>query len=45
VDVEDKNNMKMLSRAPYDNVHYTHQVYNITILEIQNLFATNTLAN
>ena len=26
VDVEDKNNMKLLSRVPYDNVYYTHQV-------------------
>ena len=26
VDVEDKDNMKMLSRVPYDNVYYTHQV-------------------
>ena len=30
VDVEDKNDMKMLSRVPYDNVYYTHQV-SITI--------------
>lgn len=27
VDVEDKKNMKMLSRVPYNNVYYTHQVY------------------
>ena len=26
VDVEDKDNMKMLSRVPYNNVYYTHQV-------------------
>ena len=25
VDVEDKNNMKMVSRVPYDNEYYTHQ--------------------
>eukprot|EP00041_Stephanoeca_diplocostata_P012666 m.212421 g.212421 ORF g.212421 m.212421 type:complete len:470 (-) comp19043_c0_seq2:199-1608(-) len=25
VDVSDKTNMKMLSREPYDNSHYTHQ--------------------
>lgn len=25
VDVEDKNNMNILSRVPYDNVYYTHQ--------------------
>ena len=26
VDVEDKSNIKMLSRVPYNNVYYTHQV-------------------
>ena len=26
VDVEDKGAIKMLSRVPYDNVYYTHQV-------------------
>ena len=25
MDVEDKNNMKMLSRVPYNNAYYTHQ--------------------
>ncbi len=38
VDVEDKDDMKMLSKVPYDNVHYTHQVYNSTIFEVQNCF-------
>ena len=26
VDVEDKDNMKMISRVVYDNLYYTHQV-------------------
>lgn len=26
VDVEDKSNIKMISRVMYDNVYYTHQV-------------------
>jgi hypothetical protein len=35
--VEDKNDMRMLSRVPYNNAYYTHQV-TLAMTQCHNLF-------
>ena len=38
VDVEDKSNIKMISRVLYDNLYYTHQVLLIVIGDVMSYF-------
>ena len=38
VDVEDKSNIKMISRVLYDNLYYTHQVLLIVIGDVMSNF-------